>query len=53
MTRDCRHRDTEIVYTELRGAEKEVVAHCSDCEALLTARIDFRYEDAHVLVEND
>ena len=44
MTRDCRHRDTEVVHVELQGREKQVVAHCADCHYLLTAHIEFEDE---------
>ncbi|MFC4448446.1 hypothetical protein [Halorussus aquaticus] len=53
MTQDCRHRGAEVVYTELKGREKQVVAHCEDCNQLLTAHIDFEGEWATIETEPD
>lgn len=44
MTDVCLHSDAEIVYTDLKGREKQVVAYCDDCDHLLTAHIEFEGE---------
>lgn len=44
MADDCRHYNAEIVYTDLKGREKQVVAHCDECDHLLTAHIEFEGE---------
>jgi hypothetical protein len=53
MTNDCRHYGAKVVYTDRRGREKQVVAHCDECDHLLIANIDFQGEWVDFFKEPD
>ena len=32
MAENCQDYGAEVVYTDLKGREKQVVAHCDECD---------------------